>query len=674
MHMIIIGVFLYTHKETTMPVTTTQKQQLTAATIAMFGVPMGGYSAWLQGQLEAANGNLQTVLDQLANIDYFKSIYSGDNATVATKLAATYGFTSVTGGLGQSVKTLFQNSLDAGASVAALINTANNFLLTNTDPTYADARNLLLNKVAVATFYTDNMQGNSQDLGALSKVLAGVGVSQDTVLTAQQQLLLALGSNGLYNTTIKSLTSGADNVVGTNDKDAIDGLTGDDTIQGGDGADHLLGSGGHDKLYGDRGADWLEGGTGNDRLEAGAYSSGGYVNGKYVTTYEATTNVLQGGDGADTLIGGYGADVLDGGTGADLIYGDEYTFYTDGMSADQLAGLLNDTIYGGDGADTIDGGGGQDWIDAGTGADRINMPKGGGYANGGEGDDRIYAYEGNDTIMGGAGNDDISYLSYGTTGNDLLDGGEGDDTISATGKSSNTVTIVGGTGNDRILISTVDGKANVTLGEGTDSVELGKGLYTIDLSETTQMTDTVNVSSLYAGQTDTTTISTVKGFSPAADRVDVNRFNLWGNSIYSGVWAGYGLLSDNIVTANYVQTISSPSTPLQGPSGVSYTFINNKIVYNPDYAGKGIFVITGASASAADSATVAQFLNPYGNNATYVTGSTYYFVVDVVGQGAALYMFKDDSNGDNNIVGDELSPIVLLTGVNAADLSYLNFI
>ena len=49
-------------------------------------------------------------------------------------------------------------------------------------------------------------------------------------------------------------------------------------------------------------------------------------------------------------------------------------------------------------------------------------------------------------------------------------------------------------------------------------------------------------------------------------------------------------------------------------------------------------------------------------------------MVDVVGQGAALYMFKDDSNGDNNIVGDELSPIMLLTGVNAADLSYLNFI
>ena len=163
-----------------MPVTTTQKQQLTAATIAMFGVPMGGYSAWLQSQLLAANGNLQTVLDQLATIDYFKSIYSGDHSTVATKLAATYGFTSVTGGLGQDIKTFFQSNLDAGASVATLIKAANDFLLNTTNPTYADAHNLLVNKIAVATFYADTLQGSSQDLATLAKVLSGVSSSTDS--------------------------------------------------------------------------------------------------------------------------------------------------------------------------------------------------------------------------------------------------------------------------------------------------------------------------------------------------------------------------------------------------------------------------------------------------------------------------------------------------------------
>ncbi|WP_322993541.1 hypothetical protein [Limnohabitans sp.] len=128
------------------------------------------------------------------------------------------------------------------------------------------------------------------------------------------------------------------------------------------------------------------------------------------------------------------------------------------------------------------------------------------------------------------------------------------------------------------------------------------------------------------------------------------------------------------MTAKYVQTIGSAATAFQGPTGVSISYVNGQPVYNPDYAGKGIFVITGASASAADSTTVAQFLNPYGNNATYAAGSSYYFVVDVAGQGAALYLFKDDSNGDSNIVADELTPLVLLSGFNAADLNYTNFI
>lgn len=673
MHIIIIGVFLYTHKETTMPVTSSQKQQLTAAAIAMFGVPMGGYSSWLQEQLQAANGNLQTVLDQLAAIDYFKTLYSGDHATVATKLAATYGFTSVTGGLGQGVKAFFQSNLDAGASVASLIKAANDFLLNTTDPTYADAHNLLVNKVAVASFYTDTLQGKSQDLGTLAQVLSGVSSSNDSVTSAQQKLLLSLESTGLYNTNIKTLTAAADNHTATATNDTVDGQGGDDSISGGNGSDHLIGATGNDRLYGDRGADWLEGGIGNDILEGGSYSDGSFVNGIYVITYEASTNVLQGGDGADILTGGYGSDVLDGGTGADTIIGDAFTIDKVSMSPEQLAGLLNDTIYGADGADIIDGGDGQDWIDAGTGADRVNMPTGGGYANGGEGNDYLVGNEGSDTLVGGAGNDEFNYTNAGT-GSDLLDGGDGDDLITTGSSKNSTVTVLAGTGNDRVVLISVDGKATVSLGEGADNVELGKGLYTLDLSETTPMTDTVNVGGIYAGQTDTTTISTAKGFNVATDRLDVGRFNLWGGNTYSSVWTGYDQFSSGLVTAKYVQTIGSAATAFQGPTGVFISYVNGQPVYNPDYAGKGIFLITGASASAADSATVAQFLNPYGNNATYTAGSSYYFAVNVAGQGAALYLFKDDSNGDNNIVGDELTPILQLSGVNTADLSYVNFI
>ena len=659
-----------------MSLTHTQKQQLSAAAIAMFGVPMGGYSAWLQNQLQAANGHLQTVLDQLATLDYFKSLYAGNPATVATKLAATYGFTSVTGGLGQGVKAFFQSNLEAGASVASLIRLANDFLLNTTDPAYADAKKLLTNKIAVANFYTDALQGRSQDLGTLAQVLNGVGVSQDTVLSAQQKMVLGLGSSGVYSSNIQTLTSKADNHTATSRNDSVDGLGGDDIIYGGDGADHLMGGTGNDSLYGERGADWLEGGTGNDSLEGGTHSEGAFVNGVYTITYDTSTNVLQGGDGADTLLGGYGSDVLDGGTGADLIRGEAFSFdiSISNLTADQLAGMLNDTIYGGDGADTIYGGMGQDWIDAGPGADTVFMPSGGGYAHGGEGNDTLIASEGNDTLVGGAGNDSFNFNIFSNTGNDLLDGGDGDDYIVAVATKDNMATILGGAGNDQIVLTSVDGKADVSLGEGTDTVELGMGLYTIDLSETTPMTDKLIVNGIYAGNTDTTTISTVKGFSAAHDLLDVGRFNLWGNYAHLSSSTGHFANFDNILQTNHVQSIGSVSTLFQGPTGTSVTYVNSKPVYNPDHAGKGIFLINNASASAADSATVAQFLNPYGNNATYNTGAIFYFVVNVAGQGAALYLFKDDSNGDNNIVGDELTPIVLLTGVSTSDLSYANFI
>lgn len=659
-----------------MSITNTQKQHLSAAAIAMFGVPMGGYSAWLQEQLQAANGNLQTVMDQLASLDFFKARFSGDHAAVATNLAAIYGFTSVTGGLGQGVKDFFQSNLQAGATAATLIRQANDFLLDTTDPVYADAQKLLINKITVASFYTDALQGQSQDLGVLTKVLDGVGVSQDTVLTAKQQVVLSLGSHGIFNTNITTLTSGADKHTGTSRNDSIDGLSGDDNISGGNGADRLIGGAGNDQLFGERGPDWLEGGTGNDRLEGGAYADWGIVKGVSMATYDTATNVLLGGDGSDTLIGGYGADVLDGGAGADFIRGDafEISYLMNSLTEDQMANMLNDTIYGGDGADTIFGGGGTDWIDAGPGADMVNMPSGGGYAHGGEGNDSITSSDADDTLMGGAGNDQFHYRSSSITGNDLIDGGDGNDSISAAASKTNSVTIFAGSGNDSVFLSAVNGIATVSLGEGADQISWGHGLYSIDLTETVPMTDTLVVGGISAGKIDTTTISTVKGFNPANDVFDVGLFHLWGATSSWIQWAGFIADFNGNLMTNFVQAVSLPSTPFKGPTGSPQTFVNNTIVYNVDYAGKGIFLINNASASAADSATVAQFLNPYGNNATYKMGWSHYFVVNVAGQGAALYLFQDDSNGDNNIVADELTPIVLLTGVNTADLGHTNFI
>jgi hypothetical protein len=160
-----------------------QREQLAAAGIVMFGVPMGGYSGMLESMLEGAHGDMQPVLNQLAELPYFKSLFAGDNLTVATKLAAAYGFTSVGGGLGQQVKDFFLNDLNNGTTIPQLVKMANDFLFDTVSPDFAEAKALLMNKIAIANFYTYELQGNSLDLTELQTALLTLGVGvENTVL------------------------------------------------------------------------------------------------------------------------------------------------------------------------------------------------------------------------------------------------------------------------------------------------------------------------------------------------------------------------------------------------------------------------------------------------------------------------------------------------------------
>ena len=86
-----------------------------------------------------------------------------------------------------------------------------------------------------------------------------------------------------------------------------------------------------------------------------------------------TANIINGGNGNDTIYGGNGNDTLSGEDDNDTIYGE--------------AG--NDTIYGDAGSDIISGGTGNDTI------------------YGGENDDIAAGDAGNDTIYGGNGNDTL---------------------------------------------------------------------------------------------------------------------------------------------------------------------------------------------------------------------------------------------------------------------------
>ncbi|MFN2201508.1 MAG: calcium-binding protein, partial [Caldilineaceae bacterium] len=189
----------------------------------------------------------------------------------------------------------------------------------------------------------------------------------------------------------QALADDVQEVVGTNNEDALfagttsvtfDALDGDDSLRGSSVDDTLIGGAGDDYLAGAGGADRIEGGSGADTVDysdstagvsinlddAGTASTaatnfaapeeghigGGYAEGNSLTGIEnivgsSQDDVLIGNAAANRLEGGAGDDVLRGEAGNDMLLGDEG----------------NDTLVGGAGNDTLDGGDGTDTVDYG---------------------------------------------------------------------------------------------------------------------------------------------------------------------------------------------------------------------------------------------------------------------------------------------------------------------
>ncbi|MBC7987056.1 MAG: hypothetical protein H7X93_10395, partial [Sphingomonadaceae bacterium] len=254
------------------------------------------------------------------------------------------------------------------------------------------------------------------------------------------------------------------------------GQAGNDTITGGIGAQTLRGAGGDDSILGGVGAvlgDLIDGGDGFDTL-IGSSSNDTVVGG-------ALSDTIDGGDGSDLLTGGLGADSVNGGIGNDTI-----------------------AILDGEFIDNVDGGAGSDLLDLSniiTTGQGVTIDVGTGVFTGFGGtrtigaiervlgtalDDVIKLGDTSNTINGGGGDDS---LSGGQIGADDFDGGDGDDTLHG---GSGIDTLKGGAGNDLIellgfeQIDHVDGGANIDtvdysamgVAGGPVAVDLGGGTAT----------------------------------------------------------------------------------------------------------------------------------------------------------------------------------------------------
>ncbi|MGE0054484.1 MAG: cadherin-like domain-containing protein [Hyphomicrobium sp.] len=184
-------------------------------------------------------------------------------------------------------------------------------------------------------------------------------------------------------------------------------------------------------------------------------------------------DILDGGDGNDTITGDTGNDTLIDGAGNDNVQGN-------GGNDTFIVGSGNDIYDGGDGFDTLDFSGAMSSVRVdlsrslasgqSIGSDKVYSIEG---VVGSSWNDRLYGDRGDNFIDGGAGNDTIN----GGSGNDTLIGGDGNDRI---GASTGNDVIYDGAGDDRVNAGSGDDV--VFAGSGKDIYYGGKGLDTLDYS------------------------------------------------------------------------------------------------------------------------------------------------------------------------------------------------
>lgn len=248
---------------------------------------------------------------------------------------------------------------------------------------------------------------------------------------------------GGFNPVVQEPTGGtedADTLIGTDEADQIAGRGGDDIIFGRGGNDEISGNEGDDQLFGEAGNDNLFGDAGRDLIDGGDGD-----------------DFLSGGGLDDTLIGGLGADTLFGDRGNDTIYGGEG----------------DDNVFGGEGNDTLSGGLGTNIIDGGNGIDTVsyrNFEAGvfvqlGYPTNTGSSIDYFTSIE---NIEGSNFDDTL----YGDDNVNVINGGGGNDFIVSLGSNGGSDTLVGGDGDDALIVNN-GGAATMVGGEGDDYMRGG---------------------------------------------------------------------------------------------------------------------------------------------------------------------------------------------------------
>lgn len=314
-----------------------------------------------------------------------------------------------------------------------------------------------------------------------------------TVGIEKTTLLGGAGNDSLYG-SIGNFGEGRNLYDGGDGNDTIEVFATLDTAQGGAGDDFIKSStvvalssvGAKSTFPGFAGRNLLDGGEGNDTIVA-AFLTDTMIGGAGNDSLSGTFNQASGGDGNDTIDAtkavftgtGTALVTLDGGLGNDLLIG--YTNPTgstftvtnlmNGGAGDDriIFGTQRDRIIGTlDGNDTISYATGINFT--GTAANIITDNVGANFITGSNGSDVITTGAGDDILFGGPSN----LFTAGLDGNDTLDAGAGNDTLLG---GFNEDLLIGGDGNDSL--GGGPGADTLIGGNGNDSFyynNFGEGL------------------------------------------------------------------------------------------------------------------------------------------------------------------------------------------------------
>lgn len=186
---------------------------------------------------------------------------------------------------------------------------------------------------------------------------------------------------------------------------------------------------------------------------SGSSTPGLSLNGVGEITGQSGADTLNGSAGSDTLLGGFGNDLIEDTSGSNLLNGGAGNDTITG-SGRLFGGAQNDSLTGSAFNDTLDGERGNDLL------------------IGGAGNDNLIAGSGNDTLVGGDGDDGL----FSNAGTDVLIGGAGNDAIDTGRNGSGGLTIDAGNGDDSLSISLQAVASTITLGSGSDTVDIVSGL------------------------------------------------------------------------------------------------------------------------------------------------------------------------------------------------------